>query len=326
MINQVHHEILGQTDKTSRSKLKDIFKRLSYPQKMNIDDPVTEGSFTLTSRSERDFEVLYSHDFAVELKMGIFIEIFYSPYDDEVLELFLGERHGSVNLQADLNDDYDNTDKGNLKEFALNKYKSSKTIWVDLEPGEYTIQILMLRHASKTAKSYYEKVNFQLYLKYDFVNVPREAFLPSSLNYHGLLGVGDETHDYGHVTLFWDDLTLWHKSVSTVFQVQSQMTSVSIQLEQETSLVMIRLTKFENNEWVLVDAASYPEVTAAKRIDTVEAFDIDPNALYKVEIFKDSYSEHEQIEDVEMGERYGIEFSLKIDFSEFDDKAIADNL
>lgn len=65
---------------------------------MNIDDPVTEGSFTLTSRSERDFEVLYSHDFAVELKMGIFIEIFYSPYDDEVLELFLGERHGSVNL------------------------------------------------------------------------------------------------------------------------------------------------------------------------------------------------------------------------------------
>ena len=90
--------------------------------------------------------------------------------------------------------------------------------------------------------------------------------------------------------------------------------------------MMIRLTKFEDNEWVLVDAASYPEVTATKRIDTVEAFDIDPNALYKVEIFKDSYSEHEQIEDVEMGERYGIEFSLKIDFSEFDDKAIADNL
>ena len=27
-----------------------------------------------------------------------------------------------------------------------------------------------------------------------------------------------------------------------------------------------------------------------------------------------------------MGERYGIDFSLKIDFSEFDDKAIADNL
>ena len=27
-----------------------------------------------------------------------------------------------------------------------------------------------------------------------------------------------------------------------------------------------------------------------------------------------------------MGERYGIDFSLKIDFSEFDDRAIADNL
>ena len=60
------------------------------------------------------------------------------------------------------------------------------------------------------------------------VNVPREVFLPSSLNYHGLLGVGEETHDYGHRTLFWDDLTLWHKSISTIFQVMSEMTSVAI--------------------------------------------------------------------------------------------------
>ena len=58
--------------------------------------------------------------------------------------------------------------------------------------------------------------------------MPREAFLPGNLNYHGLLGVGDETHDYGHVTLFWDDLTLWHKSVSTLFTLSSTMTSLSI--------------------------------------------------------------------------------------------------
>lgn len=44
--------------------------------------------------------------------------------------------------------------------FSLNKYKSSKTIWVDLEPGEYTIQILMLRHPTKHTQSFYEKVNF----------------------------------------------------------------------------------------------------------------------------------------------------------------------
>ena len=106
---------------------------------MTIDDPVTEGSFTLTSRSERNFEVLYSQDFHVELKMGLFIEIFYSPFDDEVLELFIGERHGKIDLQAVKNVDYDNTDKGNLQEFAMNKFKSSKTIWVDLEEGNYTV-------------------------------------------------------------------------------------------------------------------------------------------------------------------------------------------
>jgi hypothetical protein len=58
--------------------------------------------------------------------------------------------------------------------------------------------------------------------------VPREVFVPSFLNYHGLIGVGDETHDFGHTTLFWDDLTLWHHHIDTLFHVQSHMTSISI--------------------------------------------------------------------------------------------------
>ena len=45
--------------------------------------------------------------------------------------------------------------------------------------------------------------------------------------------------------------------------------------------------------------------------------------LYRIEIFKDSFSEHAQIEDVEMGERYGTSFSLKIDFTENDDEVLA---
>lgn len=84
-------------------------------------------------------------------------------------------------------------------------------------------------------------------MKYDFVNVPREVFLPGSLNYHGLLGVGDETHDFGHITLFWDDLTLWHKNIQTVFQVQSEMASVSIQIEQSTDLIKVHLMAFEHS-------------------------------------------------------------------------------
>ena len=86
--------------------------------------------------------MLASYDFTVDIKMGLFMEIFYSPYDDEVMELYLGERYDLLKnqkVQADNGEEYDNDDKENLKVFQLNKYKSSKTIWVDLEPGEYTI-------------------------------------------------------------------------------------------------------------------------------------------------------------------------------------------
>lgn len=119
-----------------------------------MDDPVNEGEFMLNSKAESDFEVLYSHDFRVDLKMGLFMEVFYSPYDDEVMELFLAERYdllaqGHHTVQADTSDEYDNHDKENLKVFSLNKYKSSKVIWVDLEPGEYTLQILMFRQPGK---------------------------------------------------------------------------------------------------------------------------------------------------------------------------------
>ena len=93
----------------------------------------------LTSHTDLDFEVIYSKNIDIVMKMGLYMEIFYSPYDDEVLELFIKERYGQHTLQADASDDYDNEDKGNLQAFVLNKYKSSKMLWVDLEAGEYTI-------------------------------------------------------------------------------------------------------------------------------------------------------------------------------------------
>jgi hypothetical protein len=133
---------------------------MSNNEKMIVDDPYNEGAFMLTSHSEKDFEVLYSHDFHVGMKMGLYIEIFYSPFDDEVLELYLGERYDGLKEQADSSDEYDNEDKGNLNRFLMNKYKASKSIWVDLEPGEYTLQIVMMRHAAKQSHSYYEDVHF----------------------------------------------------------------------------------------------------------------------------------------------------------------------
>ena len=144
LINKSRADDLGHTDQNSRSKLKDMFSEMSMTQhRLTIEDPDHAGGFSLTSRTDSDFEVLYSHDFTVNLKMGMFMEIFYSPFDDEVLELFIEERYDLMTpghkIQADNEDEYDNTDKDNLKMFVLNKYKASKTLWLDLEPGEYTI-------------------------------------------------------------------------------------------------------------------------------------------------------------------------------------------
>jgi hypothetical protein len=96
IVNKAHKDVMELTDKKSRDKLKHIVDRMSNNEKMIVDDPYNEGAFMLTSHSEKDFEVLYSHDFHVGMKMGLYIEIFYSPFDDEVLELYLGERYDSL--------------------------------------------------------------------------------------------------------------------------------------------------------------------------------------------------------------------------------------
>ena len=82
---------------------------------------------------------------------------------------------------------------------------------------------------------------------------------------------------------------------------------------------------FDKEEWKIV-GIGYPEVTERARIFTIELLEVAPELLYKIEIFRDSFTEHAQIEEVEMGERYGTSFSLKIDFSEYDGHEIAENL
>ena len=59
------------------------------------------------------------------------------------------------------------------------------------------------------------------------------------------------------------------------------------------------------------------------RLDSIQLDALEPGVSYKIEIYKDAFSEHAQIEGAEMGERYGTAFSLKIDFTENDDEAIA---
>lgn len=164
-------------------------------------------------------------------------------------------------------------------------------------------------------------------MQYDFVNTAREVFFPASLNYHGLLGYKEETRDFGLVTLFYDDLTLWHKTISTTFTVQSEMASVSLQLEQETDLVKVRIYEATSG------SATFRPIGEKKtflgpfhRIEEVQVPQLSPEKTYKIEVFKDGFSEHAQIEDVEMGERYGTSFSLKIEFTENDDESVAQEL
>ena len=76
--------------------------------------------------------------------MGLFAEIFYSPYDDEVLELYVASSDEQVSDFSALDpseyncDEDDDTTCSSVLSFPMAKYKSSKTIWVDLEPGLYT--------------------------------------------------------------------------------------------------------------------------------------------------------------------------------------------
>jgi|688.fasta_scaffold98901_1 hypothetical protein len=70
-------------------------------------------------------------------------------------------------------------------------------------------------------------------MNFEYINVAREAFIPSSFNYMGLLGYGAQSKDFGQITLFYDDVTLWKELKVITFSVASEMTSLSIQLEQD---------------------------------------------------------------------------------------------
>ena len=66
----------------------------------------------LSSKRAKSFEVLHSGEFEVQVKMGLFAEIFYSPYDDEVLELYVSTADDLVSDfsksdPADCNDEDD---------------------------------------------------------------------------------------------------------------------------------------------------------------------------------------------------------------------------
>lgn len=55
---------------------------------VKIADP-EDARFSFESDMSKSYEVLWSSEFVVLNKMGLFAEIFYSPFEDEVMQLAL---------------------------------------------------------------------------------------------------------------------------------------------------------------------------------------------------------------------------------------------
>ena len=125
----------------SKKRLRSIIAEMSGQAAKMLTDPEKDGRFVLNSKRAKSFEVLASGEFEVAVKMGLFAEIFYSPYDDEVLELYVSTADDLVSdfSKSDPDDCNDEEDDqcAQFLSFPLAKYKSSKTVWVELEPGNY---------------------------------------------------------------------------------------------------------------------------------------------------------------------------------------------
>ena len=143
-----------------------------------IADP-ERARFSFESDITKSFEVVWKNEFTVHDKMGLFVEIFYSPYQDEVMQLAL-------------------VSKSVHRDDQISKYKASKSIQLELLAGNYELRIQVLRSPTiKNGLGKTEIVSAQLYLVYDYVNTAREVFLPPNLNFYGLFGYATEMVNFG---------------------------------------------------------------------------------------------------------------------------------
>jgi len=125
------------------------------------------------------------------------LEVYYDPqfYDLELLIVSddAGEVHSRIYKAKSSID--------------ISKYKGAKRIQLELEPGDYTFEIVAklpgaTRETRRLNLSYYE---FQLFLVHA-PSLPSRAIRPSSLNYLGLLGVQGE--NFGQLVHIVNDVVL----------------------------------------------------------------------------------------------------------------------
>lgn len=68
---------------TTERDLKYFYDKLSVTESTKLYDSALKYSFV--SQTNKAFETVYFGDFKVNVKMGMYIEVFYSPFQDEVL-------------------------------------------------------------------------------------------------------------------------------------------------------------------------------------------------------------------------------------------------
>ncbi len=136
----------------------------------------------------------------------------------------------------------------------------------------------------------------------------------------GLFGYGDQSKDFGQITLFYDDLALVKDKKVIEFQIKSEMASLSIQLEQEEfSTYSIHLMAQNQNKKQLQSVGqSFKDITTSRKILNISMDLLVPDVVYTFVIRKLKYAESTQAELNEIGERFNNPFSLKIELSEND--------
>jgi len=163
-----------------------------------------DGLFQLKQRKMNTAsEVIYSHDFSLVAKMGIFAEIFYNPYMGEVLRISIHSKKS----------------KKTTTTYDIGHFGAQKAIWADLEAGDYIFEIVALREPEAKVDDD-DHVKFQLIFDFQQMRVSRERLMPQSLNYMGLLGYGAaQTSEFEETTLFFDDLTLKNHTETVTFTI-----------------------------------------------------------------------------------------------------------
>ena len=86
-------------------------------------------------------EVVFEYDFDVQFKHGIYLEAFSNPYLPELFQVSLAHTAADSIPVA-----------------------RSKSLWLELLPGTYTLQIVLCRQPEHQIQK--RQVEFQLYVEY----------------------------------------------------------------------------------------------------------------------------------------------------------------